>query len=70
MQPGNKYRMIAITYMGNEMVPNVNEGRYIETNTNGVHFFSTSFSGRVGYNPSDGWNFIPMEDEFWRKSQC
>ena len=44
MQPGNKYRMIAITYMGNEMVPTVNEGRYIETNANGVHFLVLSQS--------------------------
>ena len=52
------------------MIPCVNEGRYIETDGSGIHYFHTSFSNRVGYSSELGWKFIPLEDKYWLKSQC
>jgi hypothetical protein len=70
MLTGNKYRIIAVSYMGNKLVPTVSEGRYIETDSSGIHYFRTAFSSKVAYNPELGWKFIPLEDDYWLKSQC
>ena len=67
MRIGRKYCILATTQMGDSMVANVTEGRYIESDSNGTHYFSTSFCNKVGYNPQYGWKFVPLEGELWSK---
>jgi hypothetical protein len=70
MEAGYKYRIMAISFMGEVPVKNVVEGTYLDTDTNGVFFFKTNFNDRVGYDPKLGWKFIPMEDSFWKRAVC